>query len=141
MGLFDRFRNQKADHLRLTVEPSIARRGEEVTVRAELSNPDAVQGELVLGLVCRRNERRRGVTPSGQTIEDPIVETYDRKGLHGDWRRLEGRGPWDMRFTIPDDAPLSRSPKGGGRNAWRVELHERRAGARDAAVHKSLIVK
>jgi hypothetical protein len=139
VGLLSRLRRPGAAHLELAIEPSRLRRGEEVLVRARLSDPDALKGELFAGLRCRRNQRRTGATPSGATISDPLFETYDRHEVHAEWRPLEGSGPWELRFTVPQDAPLSKD--GRGRHSWRVELRERRAGAKDARTHRSLLVR
>jgi hypothetical protein len=128
-------------HLRISVEPSRVRRGEEVVARVHLADLDARTGELFAGLRCRRNQRRTGVTTEGFRIEDPIFETYDRHEVYSDWRPLEGNGPWEVRFTVPPDAKPSKDPRGGTRHSWRVEVRERRKGARDPAAHSSLLVR
>ena len=140
VGLLERLRKPRASHLSVKVATSIVRCGEEVVARAAVADPDALHGSLVVGLRCRRKQRRMGVGPSGQTIADPLFETYDRHEVHAEWRELDGRGPWEVRFTVPETGPPS-SDRRRGKHAWRVELRERRAGARDPSAHASLIVK
>jgi hypothetical protein len=140
MGLLDRFRKPQARHLALRITPSRLRAGETVAARVEVTDPDAVQGPVTVGLRCRRNQRRTGVSPSGSTISDPIFETYDRKEVYSDWRELEGSGPWDVSFTVPSGGPTSQD-RARGRHAWRVEVRERRNGAKDPTIHSSLIVR
>ena len=139
MGLLDRIRKPSARHLAIDVEPSRLHGGEQVLTRVRVLDPDAREGELTVGIRCRRNQRNTGVTPSGFRIDDPIVETHDRHEVYSEWQPLEGPGPWEIRFTVPADAPASKDR--GGRHSWRVEVRERRAGARDASAHASFLVR
>jgi len=110
-----------------------------VVASVSIANPDALNGELFVGLRCRRNQRAKGVTHDGVPIEYPLIAGTDRKQLVAEWRPLSGRGPWQVRFAIPEGAPTSKGD--GGRNAWRVEVREQRSGGKDPAAHASFIVR
>jgi hypothetical protein len=88
----------------VTVTPSSSdlRRGSNVDLRVEVSNPDKMLGRLELGLVC---------------TEFYDVETTDARGnssrstrqvdAHTDWRPFTGGATQSERFLIPPTAPYS----------------------------------
>jgi|SRR5919199_5488609 hypothetical protein len=121
MGLLDRLRKSRAADLEVSVEPAIVRPGETVIARVDVKDPDGVRSELAVGLRCRRRR-------------------HDRSEVYAEWRNLEGDGPWEMPFTVPPDAPMSKDEKKGA-HAWRVEVRDRRSATGDALADGSLIVK
>jgi hypothetical protein len=78
------------------------RRGSNVDLRVEVSNPEKMAGRLEFGLVC---------------IEFYDVETTDARGnssrstrqvdAHTDWRPFTGGATQSERFVVPADAPYS----------------------------------
>lgn len=127
MGLFGK---PSASHLEVKVQPSRVRLGDEVVVRVRVLDPDAVQGELRVSIQSRRRQR------IGST--EPVSEFAQLDESSSEWRTLEGRGPWEERFTVPADGRASGDR--AGRWRWRVELRERRT-ARDVRTHASFLVR
>jgi hypothetical protein len=78
------------------------RRGSEVDIRVEVSNPDKMSARLQFGLVC--SEFYDVETTDARGNSNRSTRQYD---TYTDWRPFKGGATQSERFAIPADAPYS----------------------------------
>lgn len=132
-GLFRSVFPPKARHLKVEVERSDLKRGDEVIVRLEVGA--RASDKLELGLVCTEYYAARKSDAQGNT-----QRATDEAVAFEDWRPQSGGPLQTVRFAVPGDAPYSY--RGDCLSyVWRVSAREPRRLRFDPATNIPLEVR
>lgn len=119
-----------AKHLRISLTSSDVRRGSEVVVRLEITQPEKVSDRLELGLVC--TEYYDEEAGEGRATRQAVA--------HEEWHP-RAEGPLQtVHFPVPADAPYSY--RGSCLSfVWQVSAREPRKRRFDRAVNVPVVVR
>lgn len=132
-GLFRSVFPPKARHVRVEVERTDLKRGEDVIARVEVS--ERASDKLELGLVCTEYYDKKTYDAKGNANR-----TTTQAVAFEDWRPQTAGPPQAVRFTIPADAPYSFRGTCVS-YVWRVSAREPKRLRFDPATNVHLVVR
>jgi hypothetical protein len=97
---------KSARHFQVSANPIELRRGDKVNVELQVTDPDKIEGELKVGLVCTElyDERHVSYNQNGETTHRAVARVAAYEKWH---TAAHGSRSQSFTFEIPPDGPFS----------------------------------